>query len=108
MEIRELTAEDFYILADIMSDIAEEAADVIKPDQNEQQTGIKVFVIAAKRVPHKIREFLAAVTDMDLEKHNKLPFVAPLRIARELMKRQEIKDFLQEAKQLMQEIRNNK
>lgn len=103
MKIRDLTAEDFYKLSDIFADVIDDVSEHIKEDMNTQQAGIKVFSAAFRLVPSKIRDFIADLAGVDDAKS--LPFTAPVKIAREIINREEMKDFFLEMRELMQEMR---
>lgn len=103
MKIRDLTAEDFYKLSEIFTDVMDEVGEQLKDDMSTQQAGIKVFSAAFRLVPTKIRSFIADLAGVDDAKS--LPFTAPVKIAREIINREEMKDFFHQMRELMQEMR---
>lgn len=102
MKVRELTGKDFYILSEIFADVMDEVAEQLKEGMTPQQAGVKIVAAAFKLVPTKINAFIQEITGItDAEK---LPFTAPIKIVREVVNREEMKDFFHEMRELMQEI----
>jgi hypothetical protein len=104
MEIRDLKAEDFFKISEIAEKVSADLVDKITDDVSEKQFGIHLFLTVLRYVPGEIKEFLAHVTDQTPEELSKKSFNEPIKIFRELYKKEEFKDFLHEMKSLKSEI----
>jgi hypothetical protein len=104
MEIRELTADDLFLLAEIVEKISEDIAEKLVNELSDRQLGFTMLITIAKYVPTEIRSFLAAVTDQTPEDLGKKSFTEPLKILKALWIKEEFQDFLLEIKSIRELI----
>ena len=101
MKIRDLQASDLFHVATIFEKVSAEVVEKIDNEISERQAGIHIFLAIAKTIPNEIREFIAHISDITVEELDKMPFNYPIKVVKELLDRQEIKDFFTEIKDLI-------
>lgn len=104
MEIRELTANDFFLLSEIIEKISEDVALKLAAEITDRQLGFTMLITIAKYVPTEIRSFLAHITDQSPEDLGKKGFTEPLKILKALWVNEEFQDFLLELKSIRELI----
>ena len=104
MQIRDLTADDLFLLSGIIEKISADLAEKLVNEMSERQVGITMALTVARYIPTEIRAFLAHVTDQTPEELGKQPFAEPVRILKALWQKEDFKDFLQEVKSMREVI----
>lgn len=104
MELRELTADDLFLLSEIVEKISEDIAEKLITELSDRQLGFTMLITIAKYIPTEIRSFLAHVTDQTPEDLGKKSFVEPLKILKALWAKEEFQDFLHELKSIRELI----
>jgi intein-encoded DNA endonuclease-like protein len=105
MKIRDLKAADLWKLSEIAEKVSADLVESFSDEEiNEKKTGIQMVLAILRYFPDEIREFLAFVTDQTPEELDEKGFTEPLKIIKELYKKKEFKDFLQEVKSITDEV----
>lgn len=100
IQLRELTANDLFLLSEIVEKISEDIAEKLIAELSDRQLGFTMLITIAKYIPTEIRSFLAHVTDTTPEELGKKSFVEPLKILKALWAKEEFQDFLLEVKSI--------
>jgi|SRR4051812_44948074 hypothetical protein len=104
MQLRKLTAEDLFKLAEIVEKVSVDIAEKLKEEITDKQMGFTMILTVIKYVPHEIKDFLAHITDQTPEELAKKSFAEPIKILKALWADGDFQDFLQEAKSMLQKI----
>ena len=104
MEIRKLTANDLFLLSEIVEKISEDVAEKLINELSDRQLGFTMVITIAKYIPTEIRSFLAHITDQTPEELGEKSFVEPVKILKALWKDEDFQSFLEEIKSMRNEI----
>jgi hypothetical protein len=104
MEIRQLTANDLFLLSEIVEKISEDVATKLVSELSDRQLGFTMLITVAKYIPTEIRAFLAIITDQTPEDLGKKGFSEPLKILKALWINEDFQDFLLELKSIRELI----
>ena len=97
MEIRELRARDIKTLAHILGKLKPESVNNLRAAlvsaSDVLSAGLTIFHIAASDLTDDVYAWLADLIGASVEEFDEMPFIAPVDIIKELVKRGDFKDF---------------